>query len=602
MSCSLEARPPAREARRGAATCLSTSSTGRARHAERQGYGGRSRRVKPAPRSLEPDDPVAHELGLGEVVGHVDGGRAQACSRSRTSTASRSRRSRSSAPNGSSSSSSRGARRQRPREGDPLGLAAGQRRDVAPLVARCSPTGRAARRPGRRPGHGCVPRRPAARSRRCRPTSRCGNSSASWNTSPNRRRWAGTPVTSSPSQRTRPASGVTQPGHHLQQRRLARPAGPSRHTTSSGPTPSATRSRTVRPPNATVTPSTASPRRRAPDALGDRHRRPARAPAAAARRPAARRPSPTISTVASASAAPYGHLAGAPEQADDLHRQRRGVRSGPGRRSRRTHRARRRRRSPRPTASARPEQRQRRPPATRAPGRRPSVAATCRSRGSTERSTGSTVAQDERAPRRACAPAAPVTQLPRRSSGGRARTRAAARSPTVTADVPSGSIAARRGAGRPPRRRTRPRTPPGRRRRQREHRGDRRRTAARRATESSGAANRVVPASTEPERPPPGQPPRPRTRRDPTTRAASGAPSSTRPPTPARRRAGPALRRVVRGQLTDRCRARGAAWATARPAPAAGPTTSSTTPSSSSCSDREHRGARTGRAAAAVRR
>ena len=115
------------------------------------------------------------------------------------SAARRSWSSRSSPVSGSSSSSTRGPRRQRPGERHPLGLAAAEVRHAA---GRRSRRGRRASSSSRDPrgdlGRG---RRPAcaARSRRCRPTARCGNSCSSWNTSPMLRRCEGSEVMSRPS-------------------------------------------------------------------------------------------------------------------------------------------------------------------------------------------------------------------------------------------------------------------------------------------------------------------------------------------------------------------------------------------------------------------
>ena len=256
-------------------------------------------------------------------------------------------------------------------------------------------------------------------------TSRCGNSAYSWNIRPNRRRCGGTAARSSPSQRMRPGVERLQAGDRAQQRGLAAAARPEDRDRLAG---------------ADLEVDAVDGRRRA-----EPHHRAAR-PAAS-----------ELAELAHAHLLDREHdhaghdhqhrrhrhrlpdvqRAGPGEEPRDRDRDRRACRAGRRTTSRRTRRA-----TPRPRTRSRP-----RTPASRSAGRpratpaaaaRRAPRAASRRRGSIDRNAGTTARITNGMATTACA-SGTSTVLARRSSGQRS---SATRkpNPTVTADVPSGSI------------------------------------------------------------------------------------------------------------------------------------------------------------------
>src|SRR3712207_6689201 len=89
-------------------------------------------------------------------------------------------------------------------------------------------------------------------------TERCGNSWPSWNISANPRRCVGSPVTSAPSNPTRPLRGRSSPATARSRVDLPQPEGPSTASTSPSGNRNETSSTALTPSNATVRPSTSS--------------------------------------------------------------------------------------------------------------------------------------------------------------------------------------------------------------------------------------------------------------------------------------------------------------------------------------------------------
>ncbi len=178
-------------------------------------------------------------------------------STSRNSDTSRSRSPRSSEPSGSSSISSRGSgasdRASATRWRSPPESASVVRRSYP-----ASPTlpSNAATRAERSPFSYLAPRNPNATFFS---TVRCGKRAKSWNIIPKPRRCVGTPVTSSPSNNTRPASGACSPATIRSSVVFPQPLGPRIASVSPGSAVTDTSSTIRRAPTPNVTLSTTSP-------------------------------------------------------------------------------------------------------------------------------------------------------------------------------------------------------------------------------------------------------------------------------------------------------------------------------------------------------